>query len=449
MAVLLLIYLLNKYSDISLEWAIVIGVLFVVLNFLSMYAPHIAKNKVGNAAANYMKLPLILILTVLVLLSSSEFYESVSVVSVMLLIALPVLGIPIQALVMKMARSKTASEDKGVHMSSLAPSVKAKSTLVAGIGSMAVNVEKHLQAHSKTPRHIKGFIKCKKEESVVTNDRIIGDLESIHSYLSENPVDEIVIALPVKPSKKVKSIIEVADYHGIRVKYVPDYQGLLGTNYKITRYGHIDAINVRQVPLDDPLAFWVKNSFDKVFAFLALVALSPLFLVIALLIKLDSPGPLFYCPIRTGKAGKQFRIYKFRSMRCNDDESKGTLSTKQNDERITKVGKVLRKYSLDELPQFLNVLLGDMSVVGPRPHRNFLNKQFQISEKRYMVRHYFKPGITGWAQINGWRGPTETQEQKSQRTLHDLWYIENWTLWLDMKIIYLTIFGRKTHQGAF
>lgn len=158
-AVLLLIYLLNKYSDISLEWAIVIGVLFVVLNFLSMYAPHIAKNKVGNAAANYMKLPLILILTVLVLLSSSEFYESVSVVSVMLLIALPVLGIPIQALVMKMARSKTASEDKGVHMSSLAPSVKAKSTLVAGIGSMAVNVEKHLQAHSKTPRHIKGFIK--------------------------------------------------------------------------------------------------------------------------------------------------------------------------------------------------------------------------------------------------------------------------------------------------
>jgi lipopolysaccharide/colanic/teichoic acid biosynthesis glycosyltransferase len=125
------------------------------------------------------------------------------------------------------------------------------------------------------------------------------------------------------------------------------------------------------------------------------------------------------------------------------------LSTKENDPRVTRLGTVLRKYSLDEFPQFINVLLGDMSVVGPRPHRRFLDQQLQECVYRYMVRHYVKPGITGWAQVNGWRGPTDTEEQKSQRTLHDLWYLENWSLWLDVKIIYMTLFNRKTHMRAF
>jgi putative colanic acid biosynthesis UDP-glucose lipid carrier transferase len=125
------------------------------------------------------------------------------------------------------------------------------------------------------------------------------------------------------------------------------------------------------------------------------------------------------------------------------------LSTQKDDPRITPLGKILRKYSLDELPQFINVLLGDMSVVGPRPHRSFLSQQFQDSVDKYMVRHYFKPGITGWAQVNGWRGPTDTEEQKAQRTHHDLWYVENWSLWLDIKIIYLTIFSRKAHTSAY
>lgn len=136
-------------------------------------------------------------------------------------------------------------------------------------------------------------------------------------------------------------------------------------------------------------------------------------------------------------------------MRVNDAAAGGMLSTQQNDPRITRLGRILRKYSLDELPQFLNVLLGDMSVVGPRPHRSFLNQQFQESVDKYMVRHYFKPGITGWAQVNGWRGPTDTKEQKDQRTRHDLWYVENWSLWLDIRIIYLTIFSRKAHTSAF
>jgi Undecaprenyl-phosphate glucose phosphotransferase len=322
-------------------------------------------------------------------------------------------------------------------------------TLIAGIGKVAENVEKHFYDYHDSSAKIKGFIRCKKEECKVKQDKVVGKLKHIQQYLKENPVDEIVIALPVKPSKKVRNILEAADYHGIRVRYIPDYQGLLGNNYKMKRYGQINVVNVRQLPLDETFSFLVKNTFDKLFATAALVLLSPLFLLVAILIKLESPGPVFYAPVRIGKAGRPFKVYKFRSMRLNDAAAGGTLSTQQNDPRITRLGRILRKYSLDELPQFLNVLKGDMSVVGPRPHRSFLNQQFQESVDKYMVRHYFKPGITGWAQVNGWRGPTDTKEQKDQRTQHDLWYVENWSLWLDIKIICLTILSRKAHSSAF
>lgn len=350
----------------------------------------------------------------------------------------PVLSIAVNLLVVKYinySKNKTTNE----HY-----------TLIAGVGNLADSVEKQLNFQSNSGLKVKGFIDCKKKEHcLVGHDKIVGDLDHIHDYLRDNPVDEIVIALPIKASKKIRNIIAAADYHGVRVKYIPDYQGIFGKNYKITKYGHIDAVNVRQLPLDETHAFILKNSFDKIFAALSLVALLPVFIVIALLIKLDTPGPVFYCPIRIGKGGKPFKVYKFRSMCSNDTSYGGTLSTRKNDPRVTRVGRLLRKYSLDELPQFLNVLLGKMSVVGPRPHRSFLNQQLQASVDKYMIRHYFKPGITGWAQVNGWRGPTETEEQRIQRTLHDLWYMENWSLGLDLKIIYKTIFSDKTHTGAF
>ncbi|NDK55597.1 exopolysaccharide biosynthesis polyprenyl glycosylphosphotransferase [Pontibacter fetidus] len=319
-----------------------------------------------------------------------------------------------------------------------------KHTLIAGVGNLALNVEKSL-----SNREIQGYIKCKNEECQVGKDKIVGELAGIYDYLKKNPVDEIVIAIPVKPSKKIRNIVKAADYYGIRVKYVPDYQNLFGTSVKTKRYGSIETVNVRQLPLDGSLPSSLKNGFDKLFAFIAIILLMPLFLVLAILIKADSPGPVFYCPIRIGKAGKPFRVIKFRTMSVSDDPAGGTMSTQSNDPRVTKIGKLLRAYSLDELPQFFNVLIGNMSVVGPRPHRSYLNEQLQKSEEKYMIRHYYKPGITGWAQVNGWRGPTETKEQKSQRTRHDIWYMENWSFLLDLKIILLTIFSSKTRKNAF
>ncbi|WP_162426751.1 undecaprenyl-phosphate glucose phosphotransferase [Pontibacter pudoricolor] len=438
-ALLISIHLFNNRNLGILNWEIFAG--FILLWLLICYwrkLYFINFHQRPTLSVGYIKAYIVLLVIFLIfyLISPYSFYNIRALI--VFAITFQVLGISINMLVVNytdFAKIKAKKE---------------RFTLIAGVGNLAESVERQLNSQSREGLKVKGFIDCQKKEScLVGKDKVVGDLAHIHEYLRENPVDEIVIALPVKTSKKVRNIIEAADYHGVRVKYIPDYQGIFGKNYKITKYGQIDAVNVRQLPLDETHAFILKNSFDKVFATLALIALLPVFIVIALLIKLESPGPVFYCPIRIGKGGKPFKVYKFRSMSYNDTVSGGLLSTQKDDPRVTTIGRILRKYSLDELPQFMNVLIGNMSVVGPRPHRSFLNQQLQASVDKYMIRHYFKPGITGWAQVNGWRGPTETEEQRIQRTMHDLWYMENWSIGLDLKIIYRTIFSAKTHTIAF
>jgi putative colanic acid biosynthesis UDP-glucose lipid carrier transferase len=192
----------------------------------------------------------------------------------------------------------------------------------------------------------------------------------------------------------------------------------------------------------------VKRLFDIFFSIFALVLVSPFLIIIGLLVKLTSKGPVLYVAERVGMGGDIFKMYKFRTMH-HSGKSQEDSSTRENDSRITLLGHFLRKTNLDELPQFFNVLKGEMSVVGPRPHRVYLDKKLQDEVDKYMIRHYIKPGITGWAQVNGWRGPTNTEEQKIQRTLHDIWYIKNWSFRLDLKIILLTVIGKKTRENAF
>ena len=200
------------------------------------------------------------------------------------------------------------------------------------------------------------------------------------------------------------------------------------------------------IPLDSFFNAFFKRSFDMIFSLFALLLLLPVQLIIALLIKLTSRGPVFYIPQRVGAAGKTFNLYKFRTMYSSHTENR---STEKNDVRVTKLGVFLRRWNLDELPQFYNVLKGQMSIVGPRPHRVDLDKELQDSIEMYTMRYRIKPGITGWAQVNGWRGPTKTEEQRKQRTQHDLWYIKHWSLWLDIKIIIMTLFWKKSRKNAF
>ncbi|MFC4874936.1 exopolysaccharide biosynthesis polyprenyl glycosylphosphotransferase [Negadavirga shengliensis] len=297
--------------------------------------------------------------------------------------------------------------------------------------------------------NVKGFVRYSEKHEGLDNGDAAMDLEKMKDFLHDNDVDEIIVAVDIKKARKLQRILDIADYYGKRVKFVPNYERVVGEPYKAERFGDFTMVNTRHFPLDNRKSFLIKDWFDWFFSGFMLAILSPLFLVIACLIKLESNRPVFYCPIRIGRGGKPFRLYKFCTMNDSDPVRGGVMSTSEEDPRITKLGKFLRRTSIDELPQFINVFFGDMSVVGPRPHRIYLDQQFQQSQSKYMLRHYFKPGITGWAQVNGWRGPTETDEQKRQRTLHDLWYLKNWSLYLDLKIIYLTIFGKKTHTKVF
>jgi Undecaprenyl-phosphate glucose phosphotransferase len=285
------------------------------------------------------------------------------------------------------------------------------------------------------------------ETAGITNR--LGGLDDLENILESRHIDEIFINLPQQQEEDIKTAIRTADLRGIRVNLVPETPLYVGQNYRSYALDSSMVYQLRNSPLDEFRNYLFKKAFDLVFASVVMVILSPVMLLIAILIKLESKGSILYAPIRKGEANSTFRCLKFRTMSVCDDPVSGTRSTVKDDPRLTRVGKVLRKYDLDELPQFINVLRGEMSVVGPRPHRVNLQNDFRKIVNDYMVRHYIKPGLTGWAQVNGWRGPTETTRQKTERIKHDLWYIEHWSFWLDLKIVFLTVFGRKSRVNAF
>lgn len=278
---------------------------------------------------------------------------------------------------------------------------------------------------------------------------VLGGVDDLAKVLEQTRVDEIIVAWPLSRMHEIDYVIDTADQMGVRVSLMPSLSGEVDFSIGAINMDSLPILNVRNIPLDNFANAFIKRVFDVVFAGMVLLLLSPVFILIAILVKLSSRGPVLYKPCRNGQTGNQFACYKFRTMRQCDNEQTGNRSTVKNDPRITKIGHFLRKYDLDELPQFFNVLKGDMSVVGPRPHRIFLNDTLKNVVERYMIRHYVKPGVTGWAQVNGWRGPTDTNEQRIERINHDLWYIRHWNLWLDVKIIFLTVFSKKTRTNAF
>jgi Undecaprenyl-phosphate glucose phosphotransferase len=414
-----------------------VGLWLVIGNYNKLYARwengQFLKFRIGKYLKTYLFLAGLVGMVFLIY----SFPNDVRNLLMGILLGIPTLGIFTNLLLIRVFR--VSQERKN----------RVNTKLVAGFGNQAKKVAAFLSSNAVTKHSLQGFINCNEENTEENLAGVVTNLSNLKEYLRDHYVDEIIIALPFHEVKSIKSIVEIADYHGARVRFIPDYQEVFGERFKTFQFGDLEMVNTRQLPLDNPFSNLVKNIFDIVFSVFALIILSPVFLIIGVLIKLDSPGHAFYLPERIGKNGKPFRLYKFRTMNTCDDPKNGIKSTTVNDPRITDIGKFLRKYSLDELPQFINVLIGDMSVVGPRPHRTQLNQIMQATEEKYMVRHYYKPGISGWAQVNGWRGPLETAEQKKQRTSHDLWYLENWSFWLDLKIIYLTVFGSKTHKSSF
>lgn len=263
----------------------------------------------------------------------------------------------------------------------------------------------------------------------------LGTIPELDSVLARTNVDQLVVALEAEEYPYVKKVMAVADKYGVAVRLVPFYNDLLPRNPAIESVQDLQLIDMRSTALDNLFAAALKRIFDIVVSALILVLISPILLVTAIGVKLSSPGPILFKQERIGKNRKPFYMLKFRSMRVNAEST--TAWSTDTDPRKTKFGSFIRKYSIDELPQFVNVLKGDMSIVGPRPEIPHYVHEFQEEVPLYMLRHQVRPGITGWAQVNGLRGDTSIEE----RVKYDLYYIENWSPWFDIKIFFRTIFG--------
>lgn len=256
--------------------------------------------------------------------------------------------------------------------------------------------------------------------------------------------DELYVCLSRREREKVKILSDYCDRHIIRFYYVPISVEQLGMRLKRELYEDMELFTTYEVPLEYPMHKSLKRLFDLVMSLIVLIVGIPLLPIVALIIKIQSPGPVFFRQERTGYNGRNFLCYKFRSMRVNKDADK--LQATENDPRKFPFGNFMRKYNIDELPQFWNVFKGDMSVVGPRPHMLYHTEKYSQLIERYMVRHFVKPGITGWAQVTGYRGETRELWQMEKRVKQDIWYIENWTIWLDLRIIWMTFRTMVVHD---
>ncbi len=274
---------------------------------------------------------------------------------------------------------------------------------------------------------------------------VLGKIEELDALLEKNTLDEIAITLSLKEYENLKSIVAACEKSGVHTKFIPDYNKIIPTIPYTEDLQGLPVINIRHVPLNDLLNATVKRMMDIFGAVVAIILFSPVMLLTVILIKLTSPGPVIYRQERVGLHNHPFQMYKFRSMAVQPPAAEKSKWTTPNDPRVTLVGKIIRRTSIDEMPQFFNILKGDMSLVGPRPERPFFVERFKEEIPRYMIKHQVRPGLTGWAQVNGYRGDTSI----TKRIEHDLYYIENWTLGFDVKILFLTIFKGFINKNAY
>ena len=275
--------------------------------------------------------------------------------------------------------------------------------------------------------------------------KVVGSILDLGDIIADNDYDQIVITLGLSEYEKLENIVNVCEKTGVHTKFVPDYNNMVSTVPYIEDLYGLPVINIRNVPLTNTINLFIKRAMDLVLGFIALVlGLIPM-LVIAIIIKCTSKGPVIFSQVRVGKHGREFKMFKFRSMYLEDPDKEKEEWTTKGDKRVTPIGRFIRKTSLDELPQLFNVLGGSMSLVGPRPERPQFVEKFREEVPRYMVKHQVRPGMTGWAQIKGYRGDTSIRK----RIEYDLYYIENWSVGLDIKILFLTIFKGFINKNAY
>ncbi|MBM4266891.1 MAG: undecaprenyl-phosphate glucose phosphotransferase [Deltaproteobacteria bacterium] len=318
--------------------------------------------------------------------------------------------------------------------------------LLVGDGNLGRAVYERMTRHPEFGLKVRGFLTDDPARigGTIESVPICGQWDDVPDIVAKRGIDQVVFALPFEALPRLGGLIASLDSAAVDVKVVPDVERFVSLHSGIEEFGGLPLISLRATPLMG----WnrvAKRVMDFVLAGLALVLLSPVLALISVLVKLGSPGPILFSQERMGLDGRVFRVWKFRTMRSDAEADSGPVWATADDPRRTRLGRWLRRLSLDELPQLLNVLRGEMSLVGPRPERPVFIEQFRSRVPRYMLRHMVQAGMTGWAQVNGWRGNTSIE----QRIEHDLYYIQNWSLRLDLKILMLTFVRGFVNKNAY
>jgi len=323
-----------------------------------------------------------------------------------------------------------------------------KRVVIVGAGKNGMNLYAEMKKEMAYGYYIYGFF----DDNVLLKNTLpnyLGMSNELEDFVIKNNIDEIYCTLPNSQDEKIIRILDFAEKHMVRFYIIPEFSRYVKKRLDLDSIESVPIMAVRSEPLQFVHNQIIKRVFDIVFSILFLVTLFPIFyIVLGVLIKLSSSGPIIFKQTRTGIYGKNFDCYKFRSMIMSEDADE--KQAEKDDPRTTKIGQFLRRFNLDEIPQFYNVLKGDMSVIGPRPHMLKHTELYSSVIDKYMVRHLIKPGISGWAQVNGYRGETKTTEQMEGRVRCDVWYLENWSFILDLKIVIITILNMfKGEKNAY
>ncbi|HEU4581233.1 MAG TPA: undecaprenyl-phosphate glucose phosphotransferase [Polyangiaceae bacterium] len=326
-----------------------------------------------------------------------------------------------------------------------------RSVAIAGATEIALSLAKNMVAEPYSGLRLIGFYDDRNSDRRLAVPEeyggVIGDLNQLVTDAREGKIDIVYISLPMRAESRINALVRKLGDTTVSAYVIADFFVFDLLHAQWTAVGDIPAVSILDTPFHG-LGGWVKRLEDLVVGSLILLLIAIPMLIVAIAIKITSPGPVLFRQKRYGLNGKEIRVLKFRSMRVMEDGPTVKQATK-DDPRVTPIGKIIRRTSIDELPQFLQVLTGEMSIVGPRPHAVAHNELYRSKIQGYMLRHKVKPGITGWAQVNGWRGETDTYEKMQKRVEHDLDYIRNWNLFLDIRIIWLTVFGSKTNQNVY
>jgi Undecaprenyl-phosphate glucose phosphotransferase len=409
--------------------------LYLLLYYLfGLYAPQRTEKSIAPEAGKIIKsniIGLLMLITLLFVLNLSDYSRY--------LLALFAILSTVFSITERFVFRKTLRfiRSKGYNV---------KHILVIGAGELGEKFAGKINKNDQIGYNIIGFLDDNIENGRnIANTEVIGNIEDLDDIILSNHVDKAIITISPRHHHLLESIVDTCEKHGLKAEIIPDYYRYFPAQPHISMIDDIPIINIRNVPLDNSVKNAAKRLFDILFAMIGIIILSPIMSFTAIMIKITSPGPIIYKQERVGLHRKTFEMYKFRSMKVQDqDDEQGQWTTK-DDHRKTKFGSFIRKTSIDELPQLFNILKGDMSLIGPRPERPLFVEKFREEIPKYMIKHHVRPGMSGWAQVNGWRGDTCIK----RRIEYDIFYVENWTMMLDIKIFFITIIKGFNDKNAY